>query len=240
MRSLTRDLLARLAEQNVQYAEITLSAGVILWKQEDFGAVYEAVQREAARSPVRVRWIVDAVRQFPLEDAWKVVDLAAERVGDGVVAIGIGGDEVRGPAHLFGDLFASARDRGLHLTAHAGEAAGPESVRAALAIGAERIGHGIRAIDDASLVDELRRRRIPLEVCITSNVCTGVVGSLEQHPVRRLFESGVPIVLNTDDPALFRTTLNGEFELAGSQFGFTEVELEQVAANGFQHAFDAV
>ena len=233
----TRNLLTRLASENVKYAEITLSAGVILWKQEDFGRIYEAVQREAGRSAVEVRWIVDAVRQFPIEEAWAVMELAAERVDEGVVAIGIGGDEVRGPALLFKDLFAAARDRGLRLTAHAGEASGAESVREALEIGAERIGHGIRAIEDPALLEELRRRDIPLEVCITSNVCTGVVASLVEHPVRRLFESGVPIIFNTDDPSLFRTTMNGEFELAAEKFGFTQAELEAVAANGFRYAF---
>ena len=117
----TRRLLESLVDQNVHYAEITLSAGVILWKQEDFAPVYEAIQREAGRSTVDVRWIVDAVRQFPVEDAARVFDLAAERVDDGAIAIGIGGDEARGPAILFKDLYARARDRGLRLTAHGGD-----------------------------------------------------------------------------------------------------------------------
>ena len=232
----TRRLLEALAAQNVQYAEITLSAGVILWKGEEFAPVYEAVQREAGRSRVQVRWIIDAVRQFPLEDAREVVRLAAERVGDGVVAIGIGGDEQRGPAALFKDLFAEARDRGLRLTAHAGESAGAESVWAALDIGAERIGHGIRAVEDPALLRHLASNRVPLEICITSNVRTGVVASLDRHPVRRIWEAGVPVILNTDDPALFGTTLDSEFELARG-LGFSEDELAAVARNGFEFAF---
>jgi aminodeoxyfutalosine deaminase len=235
----TRRLLESLVDQDVTYAEITLSAGVILWKNEEFAPVYEAVQREAGRSSIRVRWIIDAVRQFPVEDARRVVELAAERVGEGVVAIGIGGDEARGPALLFKDVFALARDRGLRLTAHAGETTGPESVWQALEIGAERIGHGIRSIEDPLLIEHLKAKRIPLEVCVTSNVCTGAVDSLAAHPVRKLYDAGVPIILDTDDPALFRTSMQKEFEIAAQCFGFTETELERVAANAFAFAFDA-
>jgi adenosine deaminase len=107
----------------------------------------------------------------------------------------------------------------------------------ALEIGAERIGHGIRAIEDDRLMEELRRRDVPLEVCISSNVRTGAVESLEAHPVRRLFEAGVPIILNTDDPVLFDCTLRGEYVLAERVFGFTAEELARVAANSLLYAF---
>jgi aminodeoxyfutalosine deaminase len=234
----TRRLLERLAAERVSYAEITLSAGVILWKGDAFGPVYEAVQREAARSRVDVRWILDIVRQFSMEDAWRVAELAAERVGDGVVAIGIGGDEARGPAEKFADLYKWARDRGLHLHAHAGETTGPEGVWAALEIGAERIGHGIGAVGDPALLEYLRRGQIPLEICLTSNVRTGCVKSLDQHPVRSLYDAGVPITLNTDDPALFQCSLNGEFDLAAKRFEFSEVELQGIARNAFRFAFE--
>ena len=124
------------------------------------------------------------------------------------------------------------------LTAHAGESMGPESVWAALKLGAERIGHGITAVHDPGLMRHLRERGIPLEVCITSNLVTGVVKRIEDHPVRRLYDAGVPIVLNTDDPAMFRCTLLGEYRLAARQFGFSETELAGIAANGFRYAFD--
>ena len=234
----TRRLLEKLGHENVAYAEITLSAGVVLWKGEDFAPIYEAVQREAGNSRVEVRWIIDIVRQFPMEDAWKVAELAAERREDGVVAIGIGGDEARGPAHLFTDLYKWGRDRGLHLHAHAGESAGPESIWEALEIGAERIGHGINATRDPSLVEYLRRNRIPLEICLTSNVKTGCVSSIEHHPIRALYDAGVPITINTDDPALFACSIQGEFDLAAERFGFTEPELQGVARNGFRFAFE--
>ncbi len=165
-------------------------------------------------------------------------DLAAERIGEGVVAIGIGGDEARGPALLFQDLYREARDRGLHLTCHAGEIAGPQSVWDALAIGAERIGHGIRSIDDPALVEHLAAKRIPLEICISSNLRTGAVATLAAHPVRHLYDAGVPIILNTDDPAMFECTLTSEYALAASAFGFSEEELDGIAANSLAYAFE--
>jgi len=233
-----RRLFERLESEGVTYAEVILSVGVVLWKEQDLGAIYKALAREAARTPVTVRWIFDAIRQFGAETAKPVFDLAAQRVGEGVVAIGLGGDEVRGPAGMFGDLFREARDRGLRLTCHAGETAGPRSVWEALQIGSERIGHGIRAIDDPALVAHLAAKQIPLEVCITSNLRTGAVASLAEHPVRRLFEAGVPIILNSDDPALFGCTLTSEYELAAREFGFTEDELAGLTRNAFRYAFE--
>ena len=230
----TRHLLERLAAQEVTYAEITLSAGVVLWKQQDLAAVYEAVSRESQRSRVRTFWILDAIRHFGAEHGMQVAQFAVARRDQGVIAYGIGGDEVRGPAQWFRDVFAFARDGGLHLVCHAGETAGPESIWAALEIGAERIGHGISAIRDPELLARLRASNIPLEISITSNVCTGVVPSLAEHPVGKLYEAGVPIVLNTDDPAFFHTSLDREYELGKSLFG---LPVEELAAASFRYAF---
>lgn len=235
----TRALLARLAAENVQYAEITLSAGVVLWKKQDFAPIYAAVRQAAGESPVQVHWILDAVRHFGVEHAMRVAELAAERVHDGVLAFGIGGDEQRGPASWFAGVYQFARAAGLRLTAHAGETDGPESVRAALDLGAERIGHGIRAVSDPDLLRRLRHSSIPLEICVSSNVATGAVASLDAHPLRRLFDAGVPITLNTDDPAMFATTLSGEYDLAAHRFGFSEPELRQIARNAFRYSFKA-
>jgi adenosine deaminase/aminodeoxyfutalosine deaminase len=233
-----RRLFERLAAEGVTYAEVTLSVGVVLWKQQEFAPVFDALQREAARSPIAVRWIFDAIRQFGPEPAKQVFHLAAERVEEGVVAIGLGGDEARGPAALFGDLFREARDKGLRLTCHAGEVAGADSVWQALRIGAERIGHGIRSMDDPKLVAHLAAEKIPLEVCITSNLRTGAVASLADHPLKRLYDAGVPIILNTDDPALFGCTLASEYELARTQFGFTDAQLAGLAQKAFTYAFE--
>jgi adenosine deaminase/aminodeoxyfutalosine deaminase len=234
----TRRLLEKLEAENVRYAEVILSAGVVLWKKQEFGPVFDAIADAAEGSPVRVRWIVDAVRQFGADHAMEVAQLAAARTGRGVIGFGIGGDEERGPAAWFGEVYKFARRSGLHLTAHAGESAGPESVWGALELGAERIGHGVRAIDDPVLVKHLREHGIPLEISITSNLVTGVIGSLDEHPVRRLFDAGVPLTLNTDDPAMFGTTLSREYEVAARHFGFSEAELREVARNGFRYAFD--
>jgi adenosine deaminase/aminodeoxyfutalosine deaminase len=167
-----------------------------------------------------------------------VFDLAAELVHEGVVAIGLGGFEAGGPARWYADLYKEARDRGLRLLSHAGETTDASSVWEALEIGAERIGHGIRAIDDPRLVAHLAEKKIPLEICITSNIRTGAVASLKEHPVRRLYDAGVPIILNTDDPALFDCTLTGEYELARKEFGFTEQELASLRKNSFSYSFD--
>src|SRR5271157_2715363 len=201
----TRRLLERLAAENVRYAEITLAAGVVLWKEQQFGPIFDAVRGAAAGSAVEVRWILDAVRQFSAERAT--------------------------------DVFAFAKSAGLRLVAHAGESTGPESVWAALKLGAERIGHGIAAARDAELMRYLREHDIPLEICLTSNLVTGVVTRIEEHPLRRLYDAGVPIVLNTDDPAMFGCTLTGEYQLAARLFGFSDAEMRGIAENGFRYAF---
>jgi len=167
----------------------------------------------------------------------QVAGIAAAMAGGDVVGFGIGGDEARGPAEWFGGIFDYARGHGLRLTAHAGESAGPESVWQALEIGAERIGHGIRAIEDPVLVRHLADHGIPLEISISSNVRTGVVPDLAAHPVRKLYDAGVPITLNTDDPGIFQTSLCAEYAIAARHFGFGESQLREIAANGFRYAF---
>lgn len=236
----TRRMIESLYREGISYAEVTLGAGVVLWRGFDFDAVWKAIraaQRAAqAQWPVEIRWNLDAIRQFGPDHVMQVARLAANYLEDGVISFGIGGDEAGGPAELFAEAYGYARESGLRLTAHAGETAGPGSIRAALAIGAERIGHGIRAIEDPDLMRRLREEQIPLEVCITSNVKTGAVASLDVHPVRLLFDAGVPITLNTDDPGIFDCSLNSEFELAKSAFGFSEAEVTEIkaAANRFR------
>jgi adenosine deaminase/aminodeoxyfutalosine deaminase len=195
---IARRLFESLAPERVRYAEVTLSAGVALWRGQELGPIWDALRDETRRAQIEVRWVLDAVRHFGVEHAFEVARFAAGRAGEGVVAFGIGGNEALGPVEWFGDVFGFARASGLHLTIHAGETVGPESVRGALDLGAERIGHGIRAVEDPALLDRLAANAIPLEICVSSNLATGAVASLGEHPLRRIYEAGVPVVLGTD------------------------------------------
>lgn len=233
---ITRRLLERLDDENIVYAEINLSVGMMFWRNQPAVEIFEAIREQALRSPVEVRWICDAVRQFGPEPAIRVAEFSVARRQQDVVGFGIGGDEIRGPAEMFTEIFDDVKRAGLAVLPHAGETAGPESVWAALGAGATRIGHGIRAADDRRLMEHLRDHDIPLEICISSNVSTGAVPSLAEHPVRRLFDAGVPITLNTDDPAIFGTSLSREYQIAAGIFGFSQDELTTIAQNAFRYA----
>ena len=238
----TYHLLRRLAAQKVRYAEVILSAGAMLWKGQDIARMFSGVERGARQarreSGISVQWIFDAVRQFPIEQAWTVARAAVELRGGGVIGIGIGGDEAHGPAERFHEIFDFARSEGLRLTAHAGETVGPESIWSALNdLGAERIGHGLTASQDPSLLEHLAAEKIPVEICLTSNLRTGGITELSQHPLRRYFDRGLEVSLHSDDPTLFGTELNREYLLAHQTFGFSCEELRRLAMNSFQAAF---
>lgn len=233
---ITHRLGEALEAEGVTYAEVNVSVGVMLWRNQEFEPIFDAICAAAAESPVPMKFVFDATRQFGVEHGWAVARKAVESRNRGVIGFGIGGDEAQGPARIFADVFAHVRENGLHVLPHAGETVGPESVWAALECGAKRIGHGIRSIEDPALVRHLRDHDIPLEVSISSNVCTGAVTSLAEHPVRKLWDAGVPIVLNTDDPPMFHTTLVKEYAIAAQQFGFNRNELQTLASNGFRYA----
>jgi adenosine deaminase len=238
----TTRLIEWLAEQNVQYAEIIFAAGVVLWKKQPVDAVFEAVAAAAeeaeARTGVRVKWIFDATRQFGMEHVREVMRWAARYRGQGVVAFGIGGDEAAGPARLFPDIFREARGLGLHVVAHAGEACGPESIRDAVELlGAERIGHGLTALRDAKVMAMLRERNIPVEVCPSSNVSTGLIARFEDHPLPKFLEAGLAVTLNSDDPAMFGTSLQEEFLRAARCFEFSRETLTGLCRNAVDASF---
>ncbi|HEV2491903.1 MAG TPA: adenosine deaminase [Terriglobia bacterium] len=238
----TTRLIEWLAAQQVKYAEVTLSAGVILWKKQPLDAVFEAIAQAAAeagrRCGVRVQWIFDAVRQFGADPALAVLEWASRFRLQGVIAFGIGGDEIRGPAALFTDVYRRARGLGLHVTAHAGEAAGPESIRDAVELlGAERIGHGLTILRDPSVVELVRARAIPLEVCPTSNVATGLIADFQEHPLPKFLEAGLTVTINSDDPAMFGTSLERELELAARTFGLSSQQIVELSENAIQAAF---
>jgi adenosine deaminase/aminodeoxyfutalosine deaminase len=244
----TRRLTEELLEQNVIYAEVTISAGVMLWRNQDaeanFAAITEAGQRAAKRG-LRLAWSFDAVRQFGLDHIWTVARLAARLKPNGVVSFGVGGDETALPARELRPIYDFIAREGLHRVLHAGEVGPPEQVREAVEqLGCERIGHGIAAIRDARLQELLAERRTVLELCPTSNLRTGALAkqlgrkqaSIRQHPLPKFFQNGIAVVLATDDPALFDTTLVREYEQA-AQMGFSERDLARLAEMSFEAAF---
>ncbi|MGA8068354.1 MAG: adenosine deaminase [Terriglobales bacterium] len=238
---ITYRLMERLKGQNILHAEVIVSAGVCLWRKQDFAAIFEGLERGRQRGEkefgVSVLWIFDAIRQFGADKAQPVLDLAIQFRDRNVVAFGIGGDERAGPPEWFAGVYARAAEHGLHLTAHAGESAGPDSVWGALNLKAERIGHGLTAGQDAELIEELAERQIPIEICVTSNLRTGCCAELAQHPVRSYFDQGLMLTLNSDDPAMFRTSLVQEYALVQEAFGFTDEHLRELARNSFEASY---
>ena len=229
------------ARQGTRYAEVTFTIASHAVRYADdwdmpIEAVLEGFKAGEETTGVRCRLVLDHARGFPMELADATLE-AALRHQDGVVALGLGADE-RFPPEPYGPVFQRALGAGLHSVPHAGEAAGPASVWGALrSLGAERIGHGVRALEDPLLVAELRDRQVPLEVCVTSNVETAVVPSLGQHPLRQLLDAGLVVTLNSDDPAMFNSPLLGEYELARETFSMTDEELSAIALAGVRASF---
>ncbi len=239
---ITYRLMQRLARENVLHAEVYVSVGVCHLWERDFDAIFEGLERGRQRGErdfgVSLYWIADAVRHFGIEKAQRVVDDTAKYLDRNMIGFGLGGDEARGPAELFGEVYASAARHGLRLTCHAGETTGPESVWGALrALKTERIGHGLTAYRDPELIKYLHDQQIPVEINVTSNVRTGSCESYEAHPLRQYFDEGLLVTLNTDDPGLFETTLSREYQIAQDLYGFTEDELKQLAMNSFRASF---
>ncbi len=241
---ITYNMVRDLAAQGVVHAEVYVSFGIIFfWKKTEVEPYVEAIERGRLRAEeefgTTVLWIVDAVRHFGVEEAAKVFRKAAELRAKypSLVGIGIGGDEARGPAEQFRELYAEARAAGLRLTAHAGESVGPESIWSALNIGAERVGHALTAQRDEELMEVLAERQIPLEINVTSNIRTGCCDGFETHPVKEYFERGLMVTLNSDDPPMFGSNLLEEYVLAHERYGFTLDQMRELAANAVEASF---
>jgi aminodeoxyfutalosine deaminase len=237
-----------LLRQNVVYAEVTLSVGVMLLRkqnpEDNFASILQAGARARARG-LRLEWIFDAARQFGPKDAMEVAEWAARCQQGDIIAFGLGGDELAFPASDFRPAYDLARKHGMRSVVHAGEIGGPEEIRAAIEdLGAERIGHGIAALHDPALMDFLTARRIPLENCIASNFCTGALakqlGKREpqplDHPLKMFFDRGVPVVLSTDDPAMFHTNLLSEYRHAAA-LGLGPRDIVRLARMSLEHSF---
>jgi adenosine deaminase len=221
-----------LASQNILYVEAFYSPTDHVRTGLDPQTITEALRKGLNAVPdLEVALIADLVRDHGPERGLRTLEAVREvSASCGVIGIGIGGSEHLYPPEPFSPVYERARELGLRTTAHAGEAAGPESVWGSIrALGVDRIGHGTRAIEDPALVDHLAEHAIPIELCVLSNVRTGVVGSVAAHPARVYFERGIPIVLNTDDPKLFHNTLAEEFAALHAEQAFTLADLHRVA-----------
>jgi aminodeoxyfutalosine deaminase len=241
---ITYNMVRDLALQGVRHAEVYLSIGILYrFARLDVDAVMEAAERGRKRAElefgVSLLWIIDAVRHFGVDECRRVFLKAAElkRSMPSVVGVGIGGDEARGPAHAFREIYAEARENGLHLTCHAGESCGPESIWSAVNIGAERIGHALTAVLDDDLIDVLVKRQIPLELNVTSNLRTACCPELQEHPVRRYFEEGLMVTLNSDDPPFFGANLLEEYVMVQREFAFSLEQMRELAANSIEASF---
>lgn len=231
------------AAENIRYSEVHFTIGTH-WQNgvaidEVLDAMAETIIAVERDENVRIRLIPDIVRDVGKETADPTLDwaLAGQKKGI-VVALGLTGREALFPSEPFADHFAAAAAAGLHCVAHAGEHAGPQAVYSALdSCRAERIGHGVHSIEDPGLVDRLRRDRVPLEVCPTSNVCLGLAPDIAHHPFDQLRRAGLEVSINTDDPALFDTTLSEEFRRVGEAFSYTPEVLAQLALAAASHSF---
>jgi adenosine deaminase len=239
---------ANMARQHVKYAEVTFSASTHCFSLGiPFDTFFAGLTRGRLRAQtefgVEIRWIFDIVRDVPDETlnrkrAEYTLAVALEGMNEGVVALGLGGAEVGHPPEQFATWFEKARAAGLHSIPHAGETVGPASVWGAVqTLGAERIGHGVRAIEDPTLIAYLKDQAIPLEVCPTSNICLGVYANINHHPFPRLHTAGIPVTVNSDDPPLFNTSLNHEIGLLFDAFQFDINTVNDILLNGVRYSF---
>jgi adenosine deaminase/aminodeoxyfutalosine deaminase len=240
--TLTYDIAADLARQNVRYAELTLTPYSSIIRGIPAEAFCEAVEdarrRAAAELGVQLAWCFDIPGEAGLPAADVTLETALKIAPDGLVSFGLGGPEAGVPRPQFQPHFDAARAAGLHSVPHAGESTGPETIWDALDyLGAERIGHGIAAAGDERLMTRLREQHIVLEVCPTSNVCTRSVPSLAEHPLPILVANGVPVTVNSDDPPMFSTTLNHEYAVAAELLGVDEQGLADLATAAVRASF---
>ena len=239
-RDITYEYLRSCAEQGAIYVELTASpdhaALVGLSDEEHVDGIVRGID-DARAHGIEGRILISAVRNFGVPQALRVARYAAGRPHPYVVGFSMAGDEENYPAHLFAEPYAIASEAGLGCTMHAGEWAGPESVRAALELPITRVSHGVRAIEDPALVEELAQRGITLECCPTSNVVLGVYRSYEEHPLRRLADAGVRITLGSDDPPYFGASIGGEYDVAQHELGLDEEHLKAITATAVDAAF---
>ncbi|TRW98311.1 adenosine deaminase [Paracoccus sp. M683] len=238
---LLQSVLEECGEQGVIYAELFVSpefcgGGDLSAWRDYLGAMTEVADKMRAEG-VDSRAIVTLIRHFGPDRGRKTAICAAETAGDWVTGFGMGGAELMGRATDFAWSYDAAREAGLGLTCHAGEWGGPASIRDALELGISRIGHGVQAIDDPALVEELAERGIVLEICPGSNVALRVYPDWRSHPIARLRDAGVKVTVSTDDPPFFHTTMGREYDLLAQTFGWQEDDFRQINLMAVDAAF---
>jgi adenosine deaminase len=223
-----------LAGQNIRYVEAFYSPGDYLSRGLDAQLLTQALRAGLDRcKDVKVALVADLIRDHGPERGAKMLRAVNEVRDLGVIGVGIGGSESEFPPEAFEEVFDLARGLGFHTSAHAGEAAGPESVWGAIsALRVDRIGHATRAVEDPKLLDYLAEHQIPLELCPISNLKTRVIDSIGEHPARLYFEKGIPLSINTDDPKMFGNALADEYLALGTEMGFSRREIEGVILQG--------
>lgn len=239
---ITYDYLARCARQDTLYVEIMCAPDLVKLNQvsqrELIAGMTDGINRARQDFGIEGRILVTIVRDFGVQQGLAMVEHTLENPHPYIVGLGIAGNEVDYPIKDFAHAFQLARENELQCTAHAGEASGPDSVRQAIEhLGVSRIGHGVRSIESPALIDDLLARGITLEVCPSSNIALGIYDSFAEHPLKKLFDNGVNICINSDDPAFFGTTLGDEYTIAREVFGFNDAQLQQLTLNALNASF---
>lgn len=243
IRRVVREAVEDAAHDNVRYMELRFTP-VALSKIRDFPLaevvdwVIDTTDQVASQHGIQVKLLASVNRHEPLAEAEAVVQLAVDRRSRGIVGIDLAGDEVNFPAGSFRQLFQEARRAGLKICLHAGEWAGADNVAQAITeMQADRIGHGIRVVEDEAVVELARQAGIPFEVCITSNYQSGIIGTIAEHPISRMIAGGLAVTINTDDPGISQITLSDEYQRAHEQVGISQQQLVSCILQGAQAAF---
>lgn len=250
VRRIARENVEDAAREGIDYVELRFSpwfmaethgldpAAVVAAVCDGVDEGLAALPPHPPGGPPRARLIGILSRNYGPEIAFRELDALLAHRDRGIVALDLAGDEAGWPGELFVEHFRRAREAGLRSVAHAGEAAGPESVRQAIAgLGSERIGHGVRAAEDPALLELLAERRIPLEMCPTSNLHTSTVGSYAEHPLPAFLAQGLAVTLNTDDPSISGIDLEHEYRVAATELGLDQAALHTLQENALEAAF---
>jgi len=246
---IVHNMFEELAKQGVKHAEVFIAVGGMIAERPDiivedvFAAIEAARRADEELYGVSVLWIIDASRQRGPSHVGQVFEIAAElrQRYPAVIGVGVGGDEVAGPCQLFKNAYKKAKQAGLRLTAHCGEATGPingpKEIRDALDMGVERLGHAFYAQYDEALLDDLQKRGTVLELNITSNVRTGACQSVEDHPIREYLRRGLTCTVNSDDPAMFGSNVLQEYVVLHAKLGFSAEDIAEIAVTSFRSSF---